>query len=80
MLVRSMSRRTSLGAGFCAAENGGDQASATKLLKGAQIMSIVDHHGLPFAVSSSAAHQQQGRRLLRYQGRWIVECFFLWLS
>ena len=43
-------------------------------------MSIVDHHGrLPFAVSSSAANQQQGRRLLRYQRRWIVERFFLWL-
>ena len=122
---------------FASAKGGGEEIGKTKRGKGVKIMSIVDRHGLPLAVSTHAANHhevtlvqlsfdfymieakpenligdraydsdklddelkkdgiemiaphrsnrkrrktQDGRRLRRYERRWIVERFFAWIQ
>lgn len=122
---------------FCPAKGGGTEIGKTKRGKGVKIMSIVDRHGLPVAVSTHAANHhevtlvqlsfdfymieanpenligdkaydsdqldeelkkdgidmiaphksnrvkprtQDGRKLRRYQRRWLVERYFSWLQ
>jgi len=44
---------------FASAKGGGDEIGPTRRGKGVKIMAIVDHHGLPLAVSTHAANHHE---------------------